>query len=105
MKSAFDMMNEAGESWVRAVHAGDVSRKDAGGRAEDLGFPKTAGQFANRFICGHDDVEFIVAAYLKGQGYKDEVGAEIVFDDRNEASAVLHYPQRPPSGERGRALR
>ena len=100
MKSAFDMMNEAGESWVRAVHAGDVSRKDAGGRAEDLGFPKTAGQFAHRFICGHDDVEFIVAAYLKGQGYKDEVGAEIVFDDRNEASAVLHYPNgRPPENE------
>jgi hypothetical protein len=100
MTKAFDLMNEAGESWVRAVHAGDVTRADAKGRAQDLGYAQTQGARAHRFIRGHDDIEFVVAAYLKSQAYKREVEAEIVFDDQNEKSAILHYPNgQPPENE------
>jgi predicted phosphodiesterase len=97
MQHAFDFINDAGEQWVRAVFGGDITRADAAGRAEDLGYSKTSGRRAHRFIRGHEDVEFLVAAYLKSQAYKREVEAEVVFDDRNEASATLHYPNgRPP---------
>jgi len=97
MQSAYDFMNEAGETWVRAAHNGGVTRKEAAGRAEELGYPPTAGRFAQRTIVAHDDVEFIIAAYLKAQAYSREVEADIVFDDRNSATATLHYPNgRPP---------
>jgi hypothetical protein len=73
MQHAFDFINDAGEQWVRAVFGGDITRADAAGRAEDLGYSKTSGRRAHRFIRGHEDVEFLVAAYLKSQAYKREV--------------------------------
>ena len=97
MQSAYDFMNEAGETWVRAAHAGEVTREEAAGRAEELGYPPTAGRFAQRTIRGHDDVEFLIAAYLRAQAYSREVEADVVFDDRNTATATLHFPNgRPP---------
>jgi len=97
MRSAFAFIEEAGQNWVRGTHAGDISRREARGRAEDLGFSKSAGAKAHRFVRAHDDPEFIIAAYIEGRAWDREVEADIVFDDANSATATLHFPNgRPP---------
>ncbi|MCS4162732.1 hypothetical protein GGP94_003180 [Salinibacter ruber] len=95
MKAALNLISELDEQAIRDVHSGDIFRSSLKSLAEESGFPKSAGEYAHRFIRAHENVEFIIAAYKHGVSHAMDA-ADAPEVEGNVADVTVKYPHGRP---------
>jgi len=95
MTSAVELLSSLSEETIRAVHAGDMTRDELSEIGEEEGFGASAGVYAHKWIRGHENVEFLVAAYVDGVAHSMN-GAESPEVDGNRAEVTVRYPHGRP---------
>lgn len=95
MKAALNLISELDEQAIRDVHSGDIFRSSLKSLAEENGFPKSAGEYAHRFIRAHENVEFIIAAYKHGVSHAMDA-ADAPEVEGNVADVTVKYPHGRP---------
>ena len=100
MRSALDFLSELDAETVRQVHSGDVTRDVLSHMADEAGFPPSAGEYAHRFVRGHDSPEPVVDNYIR-KALHHESADESDAVSRIEGNTVaadldVLYPHGPP---------